>query len=746
MDREHLTSLLHEGGFDALGHDSTDAVYAYDLDRRFIDANGELLARLGYSRADMEDRPFGSSVPPEDLDTALSSFAAAASGRIASWSTVIRSSAGVRIPVTVVNMPFFANGEVVAVLGIARDLEQLQSSRRRADDLEHQLETMLDSMPDSVMLVDREWTITFANATGRATAQALGRRVDEVSLWEVFPELRDGEFGEGCRAVMSEGVTRHRRALSPVLNRWVESTVFPIAAGIAIFYRDVDAQHRARLEREAVERRAMTQAALLDAASDAMIVRRLDGTISYWNRAAAELYGYTEEEAVDASARELLFDDVSEFDAAFAATVARGSWVGTVHQHSNTGRRLIVDTRWTLIRDSDGKPESVFSISSDVTDKRREESVRLRTQRLESLGTLAGGIAHDLNNVLTPILMTTQLLAEVLPDEQSRTLMESVERSARRGADLIRQVLTFASGDGGTRVAVDVCSLLCDLERFCRETLPRSIEIHFDEPGSPMTVLGDATQLTQVLINIVVNARDAMPDGGALRVTVAERRKEDDGSSWVSIAISDSGSGMDQTTLESIFEPFFTTKPRGSGTGLGLATSLSIVRQHGGALTVSSDVDRGTVFTVELPIAADDHDDSRTDSPPPAETSSPLQGQGRIVLVVEDEREIRDVTCRALEGAGFSTVAAENGALGLAAFSDLGQELALVLTDLNMPVMSGADMGVHLRALGYHGPILATSGGARPSAEVLETFATRFLAKPYSAHELVAAVGELVPA
>jgi two-component system, cell cycle sensor histidine kinase and response regulator CckA len=740
MERGLLRALLAEGGFAALGHDNTDAVYAFDLDGRFIDANGELFTRLGYSREQMEDRPFGGSVAAEDLDTALASFESAAQGRMSTWSTTIHSSSDQPIPVTVVNLPFYAGGEIVAVLGIARDLHQLERSRRRAEDLEHQLETMLDSLPDTVLLVDQNWMITFANSPAHATVSAAGRSLVGLSFWEGFAD--SDEFEADYRAAMAGESPPRRRGFAPALDLWVEITVFPTSTGIAVFARDIDAMHRARLEREAIERRAVTQAALLDAASDAMIVRRLDGTISYWNRAAADLYGWSEGEAMNVSARDLLFDDPQEFDTAFASTLDDGSWFGTVHQHGKDGRRIVVDSRWTLIRNADGEPESVFSISSDVTEKHNDELVRLRAQRLESLGTLAGGIAHDLNNVLTPILMTTQLLAESQPDAASRNLLEAAERSARRGADLIQQVLTFAVGDSGPQVDIDVSSLLGDLEQFCRQTLPRTIDIQFDTPGAAQTVHGDATQLTQVLMNVVVNARDAMPDGGVLRVSVSERGSTAQQDASVLITISDNGTGMDRATMDSIFEPFFTTKPRGSGTGLGLATSLSIVRQHGGTMTVTSEVGEGSTFSIELPVI-DASTASRVTDDTAAIGRGP-RGCGELVLVVEDETEIRRITCLVLEAAGFTTVSAENGAQGLAAYAQHSDTVALVLTDLNMPELGGSEMGTQLRALGFTGPILAASGGAGPDTELLDGFATAFIAKPYSSHELVTAVAALL--
>ncbi len=744
VDREELKALLHAGGFEAFGAGNHDAVYAFDLEGNFVDANDVVFARLGYSRSEMEDRAFGIVVAEDDRQRARSHFTKAVSGSLESWRASAMTATGVEIRVSVSNFPFYSEGRVVAVVGIVRDLGQLEKVEQRANEVEHRLEATLNSMTDIVMFVDYDWKITFANAhAAQLMAPSFPSLIGRV-FWETFPTSQASDFGKSFVRAMAERTTVRHKGIVESAGVWISTSAYPTPTGIAIYARDIDAEERAREMLAAASKQALTQAALLDAASDAMVVRRLDGTITYWNRAASELYSWSAEDAIGSSSRDLLFDDPSEYDRALAATLEDGFWFGTVHQHSKEGRRLLLDARWTLVRTPDGVPDTVFSVSSDVTVQRRAEVERLRTQRLESLGYLAGGIAHDLNNVLTPILLSTQLLRSLHRDEASTELVDAVERSAQRGAGLIRQVLTFARGESGDKELLDVPSLLDDLERFCRETLPRTIEISFDISRDPLLVVGDATQLTQVLINLVVNARDAMPNGGALRVVsyVARDPSAPDASS-VAIEVGDTGVGMDDQTLESLFEPFFTTKARGSGTGLGLATSLSIVQHHGGTMVASSDVGAGSTIRIELPLAAAAAPAQTVKSSDNRPVVVTAPGKGELILVVDDEVEIRHINCQALEAAGYTTISAEDGAAGIAAFAARKNDVAFVLTDLTMPVMSGIEMATGLRALGYSGPILATSGGMLSSHQELAALGTRFLAKPYTSHELITLVAKV---
>jgi nitrogen-specific signal transduction histidine kinase/ActR/RegA family two-component response regulator len=383
---------------------------------------------------------------------------------------------------------------------------------------------------------------------------------------------------------------------------------------------------------------------------------------------------------------------------------------------------------------------------SDQTERKRLEAQFLRAQRMEGIGTLAGGIAHDLNNVLAPILMSIELLKLDLRDKpQMLKTLETIEGSARRGADLVRQVLTFARGLDGQRVAVNVRHLLNDLQQIIRETFPRNIDIKVagGPPSDLWPIAGDPTQLHQVLLNLAVNARDAMPRGGSLAFTAenitidqqyAATSRDVTAGPYVVLKVADTGVGIPPEIRDRIFEPFFTTKEVGKGTGLGLSTAHAIVKSHGGFVTVYSETGRGTTFKVYLP--ADPALRSRPSAP---EVVDLPRGRGELVLVVDDESSIRDITQRTLEAFGYHVLTASDGAEAVAVFAQHRERIALVLTDMLMPVMDGPAVIMALTRMQPSVRIIAASGlNANDNlAKAVNAGVKDFLPKPYAADTLL---------
>jgi two-component system, cell cycle sensor histidine kinase and response regulator CckA len=496
------------------------------------------------------------------------------------------------------------------------------------------------------------------------------------------------------------------------------------------------------------ESRLAEQAALIDAARDAIIVRDLDGTVRLWNRAASELFGVAAEDAIGRRLTDVVHVDRAELDDAVRLTIRDGYWAEELPYTTLDGRDLIVDSRWQTLHDSSGNPDRILSVDTDVTEWRHEEDQRTRAKRMESLGAFAGGIAHDLNNVLTPILMSTQLLKSTETDERALELLSTMEAAARRGADMIRQVLSFVRGVEGRRERVSVPALLEETRRYGLSVLSDSITFGVDVDATAPDVIGDDTQLIQVLTNLIANARDAMPSGGQLRMTASALDVSDDLAAYAFgvapgryavIEVLDSGHGMAPLILESIFEPFFTTKEAGKGTGLGLASSLTIVRSHGGTIRVYSEPDQGTRFSVLLPAA------------PAADVAAPRgdqiaapepRGSGERVLVVDDDAAIRLITTRTLESFGYVVVTAESGDTALPIAESADNRIDLVITDMMMPGGSGAELTQRLRQINPGIPVIVTSGlasvtdAARGGADGM----TGFLSKPFTTSLLLTTV------
>jgi PAS domain S-box-containing protein len=397
-------------------------------------------------------------------------------------------------------------------------------------------------------------------------------------------------------------------------------------------------------------------------------------------------------------------------------------------------------------RDRHGAITRVVGAIQDVTQQRRMEQQFLRAQRMESIGTLASGIAHDLNNVLAPILMSIELLQLGEDDPQRRNMLGMIQTSAKRGADMVRQVLAFARGVEGQHGTIRPDVLVHDVARIVRDTFPKEIRLDLRVPADLSPIIGDQTQLHQVLLNLCVNARDAMHGGGTLHLAVRNVEWNDEDAPairavpgrYVRFEVTDDGIGMPPDVLDKVFEPFFTTKELGQGTGLGLSTSLAIVTSHGGFIDVRSNPGRGTRFHVFLPVSASPVE---IELDPSGAMQIP-RGRGELVLVVDDEEAIRDVTCDTLEAFGYRTVAASDGAAGVRVFDSHPDEIDLVLTDMMMPVVDGPAMVRQLRGRPSSVPIIAVSGldeGDRV-AEARAAGVDLVLAKPFTAETLLLSV------
>ncbi len=660
--------------------------------------------------------------------------------------SVIVDRHGSEIRVRVIGEPVRdATGAVVRIQGAMYDITEIVTERENRIEAQETLSRTLDYVPDFIYFIDESWRVTFANKATFEVAKLPAERLYSEPIWTLVPELASHALRPVYERAMTERLTGTAREYLQQYGSWLEVTAHPVQGGIAVFGRDVTADEERRQQIDDVSLHAVEQAALLDASSEAMIMEDLSNVVTYWNQGAEQIYGWTADEAVGRNIRELLYPQSTNFDAAAAELLRVGRWRGEMVQRTKDGRTVIVEGRWQAVLDDEGRPVKLFAVNSDVTAQRREQALTNRIQRMESLGTLASGIAHDLNNVLTPLLMSVQLMRSQHPEADREPLLEGMEVGIRRGADMIRQVLSFASGVEGVREVVTVSSVMHELATMTLHTLPKSIAVT-THLGDDLDIVGDQTQVLQVLVNLVANARDAMPHGGEMTISVHDDTIDDsdrplttlESGRYVVFTVEDSGTGMSREVLDKIFEPFFTTKELGKGTGLGLASSLAIVKSHGGMITAYSEPGVGSRFAMHLPRATESAvpEKRAIDTPPPA------RGSGELVLVVDDEPSIRQLTRLTLETHGYRVMEASNGRDAIGLFESHSDDVSLIVTDMMMPVMDGAATAAYFGEHHPHVAIIATSGinANAAVARASNSGVRHFVEKPFTTNTLLRAV------
>lgn len=614
------------------------------------------------------------------------------------------------------------------------------------------LRTILETAMDGIISIDEQQrVILFNNAAERIFGwradQVLGKSI-ELLIPDRFRMAHRQDVDQFGRDMIDR---RQMGAQRTVMALRASGEEFPIEASISrttvrdhkiftVILRDVTEAVRYRQQIE-------QQSQMLDQVSDAVSVINSEGQIVYWNHAAARVFGWSPSEALGKNSRDLIYrGDAETFNQMQSETLKRGFWAGELSKVTKAGNPITVEHRRTVLRDESGHVKGYLCIDIDITDRIKRERAARRSQRLESIGTLAGGIAHDLNNVLTPILMGAKLLASGRASKNAQGLLDTMVASAQRGADLIKQLLAFAGGVRGERVAVDIRTAVKETRDLLEHTLPKSILIETRCAADCPQILGDVTEISQILMNLSINARDAMPDGGTLTIESQSVRLNGNATqlnpdaspgSFVLVKIADTGCGMSPDILDRIFDPFFTTKDVGKGTGLGLATVQGIVRSYGGFINVYSEPGKGTVFSVYLPAVSEANETSDSQS-----SASCESGGGQTILVVDDEAFILQMTSFALESNGYSVLTARDGQAAISTFVQHGPEISAVVLDMMMPGMDGLQTLDQLRQINPKVVVIACSGlrTTQRETEVLKHGATSFLAKPYTEEQLFQAL------
>lgn len=617
-----------------------------------------------------------------------------------------------------------------------------EQTQRALADRERRFRAVAEASGDGLVIADDAGTVVFWNAAaekmfGYTAAEATGTNVDRL----VPARLRQRHW-EGWEANLSEG-----RPPAPftteVTGLRADGSEFPAELTVSSWMEEghqfFSAQVRDITGRKEEARTHLVLSQVVEQTTSSVVITDVTGTIQYVNPAFEDLTGYALHEVLGKTPRILRSGKQSpgEYARLWASITAGKPYVSEFTNRRKDGSEYQQRTTIFPILDEDGRIERFVGLGLDVTQERLLERQLRQAQKLEAVGQLAGGVAHDFNNVLTGVLTNAQLLEMTLPEgaSEERDLLQDLIAAARRGADLVKRLMSLVRHQTESMSRVDVRSVVEEASRTVRRMLPENIEISLEQAAVPLPCRVDGGELQQAIFNLVTNARDAMPDGGMLTIrTLAVEHKK------AVIEVRDNGCGMEPAILDRIFEPFFTTKEVGKGTGLGLAMVYGFAKHSGGGVSVKSRPGGGTRIRIQLPLEPDEvRDDGAVGEPGGPSAAGSAEG---TILVAEDQDDIRRVARRALERMGYRVLSAVDGAEAMAILVRERGRVDLVLADAVMPRGGGGMLYRNTRDWPDRPRFLLMSGYAardlKGDGVLLE--AVPFLAKPFNIPDLEAAV------
>ncbi len=649
----------------------------------------------------------------------------------------------------------------------ALEEKQLRQERRRAEEAlresEERYRTLVHTLPDAITVADSAGNITYVSPAtlhfyGQDTeAEVLGRNILEwvhinyqeqaLSQMEM---VRNGGFITSQEYLLykKDGTTFFGEVSASCLKNSQGQAI-----GIIIIVRDIS-------ERKQAEEQLLYQASLLQNVSDAIVATDLNFDVTSWNQGAEALYGWQAEEVIGQPVDEILqteylYEQPEQMQWRF---LEQGIWKGEMIQKHKDGTAIDILASVSLIKDSTGKPVGVVAVNRDITERKQAEQAQAKleaqlrqAQKMESIGRLAGGVAHDFNNLLTVIRGYCGLMQDQMSTEDP--LLEElgqIQRASERAAALTRQLLAFSRKSILAPTVLDLNSLVANLRKMLERLIGEDIALSTILQPELRPVLADPSQIEQVIMNLAVNARDAMPTGGMLTIetgniylsdSYAKTHLEAPTGPCVMLAVTDTGYGMDKQTQARIFEPFFTTKEPGKGTGLGLATAYGIIKQSGGDITFYSELGQGTSFKIYLPA-----NETASNAPTTPKTQA-VSGRGsETILLVEDEEMVRNMVRAALQDKGYTILEARHGSEAISLSEQHQGSIDLLVTDVVMPYMSGRELAERLKALRPLMKVLFMSGYTDDTVvrHGLLAAEVEFLPKPFSPSRLVSKVREVL--
>jgi len=724
---------------------------------KYLEANAAYCRMVGYTEAELRDLSFADLTHPDDLPLNRQLREELLAGERDSFfleKRYLKKGGSIVWVRHSVSGTRGLEGDVTTLIVIAEDITERKLAEDALRHSEERLRLITNLVPHGIFAKDAAGRHIFANP---ALAELAGLPIEDILGKDDFDLVSDRAQAEAFRAddlaVVRSGrkmvISEERRTDLSGRTRLLQTTKIPFTVAetgeIAVLGVCVDITDLKRTE--ARFRR------LVDSNVQGVFFWNIDGQITDSNDAFLQMVGCTRE---DLDRRRMSWAEMTppEFAEQDQRALEKLASTGVCEPFEKEFFRQDGSRAPVLIAPAmfDDNRDEGFCFVLDLSERKKLEQQFLRAQRMESIGALAGGVAHDLNNILMPITLSIEMLGREPATPKARQILDTIAVSAQRGADIVRQVLSFARGVESRKIEVKPEQLLTELQNIIKDTFPKNILLRFSVADDIWPILGDPTQVNQILLNLCVNARDAMPDGGSLTITAENRVLDEHYAAmnintkpgrYVYISVTDTGTGMPKKIIHKIFEPFFTTKELNKGTGLGLSTVMAIVKGHDGIIDVYSEPGKGTSFKLYLPAIEES-----------SEASEPLQkmalphGAGETILVVDDETSILTITRHTLEAFGYHVVSAQDGAEAVAIYAEKKAKIALVLTDMMMPIMDGANLIRALLRIDPNVKIIAASGlsfgggGNKP----IESGIKHFLPKPYTAETLLQTLRDVLDA
>jgi two-component system cell cycle sensor histidine kinase/response regulator CckA len=745
---------------------AVDAIFTVDMEGKFIEVNEAFLNDGGYKEEEIIGRHFGFLFHPDDLAVATEAYEKGRRGETFNFEMRARKKDGSFEWYSFANRSILNDkGEVIAIHGIARNIDEKKRAEEALLKSEKKFRITFDSVPDSVTILriedDRYLYVnnTFCSLTGYSREEAIGKTPFELGLYvtpadreRLEAHLQDKGRVDGFEAQyrMKDGRVFDTLLSGRIFRYGNEDCLVTVVKDITQFK---EAQARVRES----EKRYRD---LFDSVSDLIYTHDLEGKYLSANRALASIFGYELDEFAGHKAPDFIKPELRAlFNSEYLEGIKKqGHYEGISSYFTKDGRKIYLEYRSNLIKPEEGEPY-ISGIARDVTERilaekelKKLQKQMLQAQKMEAVGTLAGGIAHDFNNLLQGILGYTQIL--IMPRDESDpdiSSLRQIQKATRRASELTQQLLAFSRKVVSKPRPVNLNQEVQQVEKLLKRTIPKmiDIELHLEEPLE--TIHADPAQLEQVMMNLGVNARDAMPEGGKLLIET-QNVILDEGyckdhlgarlGKYVLLTISDTGFGMDKNTLEHIFDPFFTTKEVGKGTGLGLAMVYGIVKSHGGYIMCYSEPGEGTTFKIYFPVIEGEVEDVSLEK---KEKVLP-EGGDEAILLVDDEEILRNIGKSILERFGYTVLLAPDGESALELYGKRAKDISLVILDLIMPGMGGKRCLEEILKLNPQAKVVIASGYSinGHAKDALESGARAFVSKPYEMNQMLEVVRKVI--